>query len=45
VSAAGASAPPRGKVDGGYVVNERKFSVSLAGCAPYYVTAAIRLGY
>src|SRR5216683_935003 len=26
------------KVDGGYVVNGRKFFVSLAGCAPYYAT-------
>jgi alkylation response protein AidB-like acyl-CoA dehydrogenase len=32
------------KVDGGYVVNSRKFFVSLAGCAPYYATPAIRLG-
>jgi alkylation response protein AidB-like acyl-CoA dehydrogenase len=32
------------KVDGGYVVNGRKFFVSLAGCAPYYATPAIRLG-
>jgi alkylation response protein AidB-like acyl-CoA dehydrogenase len=32
------------KVDGGYVVNGRKFFVSLAGCAPYFATPAIRLG-
>src|SRR6266849_1990023 len=32
------------KVDGGFVVNGRKFFVSLAGCAPYYATPAIRLG-
>jgi alkylation response protein AidB-like acyl-CoA dehydrogenase len=32
------------KVNGGYVVNGRKFFVSLAGCAPYYATPAIRLG-
>ena len=32
------------KVDGGYVVNGRKFFVSLAGCAPFYATPAIRLG-
>jgi alkylation response protein AidB-like acyl-CoA dehydrogenase len=32
------------RVDGGYLVNGRKFFVSLAGCAPYYATAAIRLG-
>jgi alkylation response protein AidB-like acyl-CoA dehydrogenase len=32
------------RVDGGYVVNGRKFFVSLAGCAPYYATPAIRLG-
>jgi alkylation response protein AidB-like acyl-CoA dehydrogenase len=32
------------KVDGGYVINGRKFFVSLAGCAPYYATPAIRLG-
>src|SRR5499433_638448 len=32
------------KVDRGYVVNGRKFFVSLAGCAPYYATPAIRLG-
>jgi len=32
------------KVDGGYVVNGRKFFVSLAGCARYYATPAIRLG-
>src|ERR1700676_4361859 len=32
------------KVDGGYVVNGRKFFVSLAGSAPYYATPAIRLG-
>jgi alkylation response protein AidB-like acyl-CoA dehydrogenase len=31
-------------VDGGYVVNGRKFFVSLGGCAPYYATPAIRLG-
>src|SRR5262245_4191713 len=32
------------KVDGGYVVNGRKFFVSLAGCAPYFATPCIRLG-
>jgi len=32
------------KVDGGYVVNGRKFFVSLAGSAPYFATPAIRLG-
>src|SRR5690242_13786958 len=32
------------KVDGGYVVNGRKFFVSLAGAAPYYATPAIRVG-
>lgn len=32
------------KVDGGYVVNGRKFFVSLAGAAPYYATPAIRAG-
>src|SRR5437870_13130953 len=32
------------KVEGGYVINGRKFFVSLAGCAPYYATPAIRLG-
>jgi len=32
------------KVDGGYVVNGRKFFVSLAGCAPYFATPAIRVG-
>jgi alkylation response protein AidB-like acyl-CoA dehydrogenase len=32
------------KVDGGYVVNGRKFFVSLGGAAPYYATPAIRLG-
>jgi alkylation response protein AidB-like acyl-CoA dehydrogenase len=32
------------KVDGGYVVEGRKFFVSLAGCAPYYATPAIRVG-
>ena len=32
------------KVEGGYVVNGRKFFVSLAGSAPYYATPAIRLG-
>ena len=32
------------KVDGGYVVNGRKFFVSLAGAAPYYATPAIRIG-
>ena len=31
------------KVDGGYVVNGRKFFVSLAGCAPYFATPAILL--
>jgi alkylation response protein AidB-like acyl-CoA dehydrogenase len=32
------------KVEGGYVVNGRKFFVSLGGCAPCYATPAIRLG-
>ena len=32
------------KVDGGYVINGRKFFVSLAGAAPYFATPAIRLG-
>jgi len=32
------------RVDGGYVINGRKFFVSLAGCAPYFATPAIRLG-
>jgi alkylation response protein AidB-like acyl-CoA dehydrogenase len=32
------------KVAGGYVVNGRKFFVSLAGAAPYYATPAIRHG-
>ncbi len=32
------------KVEGGYVLNGRKFFVSLGGCAPYYATPAIRLG-
>src|SRR5271169_2843649 len=32
------------KADGGYVVNGRKFFVSLAGCARYFATPAIRLG-
>ena len=32
------------KVEGGYVVNGRKFFVSLADSAPYYATPAIRLG-
>lgn len=32
------------KVEGGYVVDGRKFFVSLGGCAPYYATPAIRLG-
>src|SRR5215510_6855714 len=32
------------KVDGGYVVNGRKFFVSLAGAAPYFATPAIRVG-
>src|SRR5215475_2646931 len=32
------------KVDGGYIVNGRKFFVSLAGAAPYFATPAIRLG-
>ena len=32
------------KVDGGYVVNGRKFFVSLAGAAPYFATPAILLG-
>ena len=32
------------EVDGGYVINGRKFFVSLADCAPYFATPAIRLG-
>ena len=32
------------QVEGGYVVNGRKFFVSLGGAAPYYATPAIRLG-
>ena len=32
------------KVDGGYVLNGRKFFVSLAGAAPYFATPAIRIG-
>lgn len=32
------------KVAGGYLVNGRKFFVSLGGAAPYYATPAIRLG-
>src|SRR5689334_10123816 len=32
------------KVEGGYVVNGRKFFVSLAGSAPYFGTPAIRVG-
>src|SRR5689334_17064878 len=32
------------KVDGGYVINGRKFFVSLAGAAPYFATPAIRIG-
>jgi len=32
------------KVDGGYVINGRKFFVSLGGAAPYYATPAIRIG-
>ena len=32
------------KVDGGYVINGRKFFVSLAGAAPYIATPANRLG-
>jgi len=32
------------KIEGGYVVNGRKFFVSLGGAAPYYATPAIRLG-
>lgn len=32
------------KVAGGYVVNGRKFFVSLAGSAPYFATPAIRVG-
>ncbi len=32
------------KVDGGYVVNGRKFFVSLSGAAPYYATPALRIG-
>jgi alkylation response protein AidB-like acyl-CoA dehydrogenase len=32
------------KVDGGYVLNGRKFFVSLAGAAPYFATPALRVG-
>ncbi|HXC28445.1 MAG TPA: acyl-CoA dehydrogenase family protein [Stellaceae bacterium] len=32
------------KVEGGYVVNGRKFFVSLGNSAPYFATPAIRLG-
>jgi alkylation response protein AidB-like acyl-CoA dehydrogenase len=32
------------KVDGGYVLNGRKFFVSLAGAAPYYATPALLIG-
>ena len=32
------------KVDGGYVLNGRKFFVSLAGAAPYYATPALLMG-
>src|SRR5262244_720987 len=32
------------KIDGGYVVNGRKFFVSLAGAAPYFATPALRAG-
>jgi alkylation response protein AidB-like acyl-CoA dehydrogenase len=32
------------KVDGGFVLNGRKFFVSLAGAAPYFATPAIRIG-
>jgi len=32
------------KVEGGYIVDGRKFFVSLGGAAPYYATPAIRLG-
>jgi alkylation response protein AidB-like acyl-CoA dehydrogenase len=32
------------KVEGGYVINGRKFFVSLGGAAPFYATPAIRLG-
>jgi alkylation response protein AidB-like acyl-CoA dehydrogenase len=32
------------KVEGGYVVNGRKFFVSLAASAPYFATPAIRVG-
>src|SRR5947208_15344293 len=32
------------KVAGGYVVNGRKFFVSLAGAAPYFATPALRAG-
>jgi alkylation response protein AidB-like acyl-CoA dehydrogenase len=32
------------KAEGGYVIDGRKFFVSLAGSAPYYATPAIRLG-
>jgi alkylation response protein AidB-like acyl-CoA dehydrogenase len=29
------------KVDGGYVVDGRKFFVSLAGCAPYVLSRSV----
>ena len=32
------------KVDGGYILNGRKFFVSLGGAAPYFATPAIRIG-
>ena len=32
------------RVDGGYLVNGRKFFVSLAGAAPYYATPALLVG-
>jgi alkylation response protein AidB-like acyl-CoA dehydrogenase len=32
------------KVEDGYIVNGRKFFVSLGGAAPYYATPAIRVG-
>ena len=32
------------KIDGGYVVNGRKFFVSLAGAAPYFATPALLAG-
>lgn len=32
------------KVDGGYIINGRKFFVSLSDAAPYYATPALRIG-